>query len=150
MRVFVLPPSGPALLAAALACSGLVGCDDAGPVPEPTTRAEPQPGSAPAGPDGIQVAYAVDGDTISLSGTVLRIEGRGFTLDYGTGEIPVVLTGGALPPDSLQAGDEVKVAGIFNAKPQGPRITAVKLLVGRDGEDLVPLTPAAPSAGGEE
>lgn len=143
-RSKLLPKSSiVAAAAAALACSGLAACDDAGPATEPTTRAEPQPGSAPAGPDGIQIAYAIDGDTITVEGKVLRIEGPSLLLDYGTGEIPVMLKGGALPPGSLQSGEEVKVAGIYNVRPDGPSISAVQLLVQGEGDQWVPATSAA-------
>lgn len=137
-KIMMLPRS--ALLTAALACSGLAGCDDAGRGSEPTRRAEPQPGSAPAGPDGIQIAYAIDGDTISVEGKVLRIEGPRLLLDYGTGEIPVVLKGGALSPDRVQIGDEAKASGIFNVRPDGPIVSAVELLVQSDGGEWAPGT----------
>lgn len=96
-------------------------------------RAEPEPAVAPAGPDGIQVVYAKNGDLIGLTGTVTSIAEDGFVLDYGTGSIPVASSGSSTSDSTaLAIGDALVVVGRFDELPSGARVVASQVAMKRE------------------
>lgn len=100
----------------------VLGCDQT----EPASPAGGTVGSAPAGPDGIQLAYAKNGDRIRLQGKVASRTPGAFLLDYGTGSVIVDTSEPADSAEltSLQEGDSVTVLGLVNETPAGQTITA--------------------------
>ena len=109
-----MPPL--ALLACGAAALMIGGCDrgetPTTPAQEPAAAAA-APARAPAGPEGVQLAYAKDRDWISLNGKVMSTMAGAFMLDYGTGNVLVEMDDWDWYQEGklLRPGDEVIVAG---------------------------------------
>ncbi|HEV2079705.1 MAG TPA: hypothetical protein VGR19_07405 [Allosphingosinicella sp.] len=95
-------------------------------------REEPEPAVAPAGPDGIQVVYAKNGDLIGLTGKVTSIAEDGFVLDYGTGSIPVASSRTTSDSTALTVGDAVVVVGRFDELASGARVVGTQVAMKRE------------------
>lgn len=108
----------------AFGAAALSACDNSAPEPVTIDR---QPASAPAGPDGIQIAYAKDGDLIRLAGKVTSIGEDGFMLDYGTGPIDVVSSSTTKGAAGLKVGEEVTVVGRLEKRPGRERVVASEI-----------------------
>jgi hypothetical protein len=131
-------PAGAAmrLTSVVLTVAACAGCGRGQPEAEPVREADARR-TAPAGPDGVQIAYARHGDLVALDGTVSALAEDGFRFDYGVDTIQVRSREPILA--RLSEGETLRVTGRIDKSGVAPVLAAEAVMAEDEAGRFVPV-----------